>query len=322
VLSSEWATLRWSGRGQTVPWMLAAAAMCYLLLGSIAVGAVETWLAELMLARQAQLITDQIDLALVSRLRASEVQPPFSASNLDQLHRHMDPLLVQARQAVSGIVRFDVVAPDGTIIFSDHDPHRTRITLGANPMLQRALAGFGASTTEEPWSPGDAESDSQPDHTVILYRPLILDGQVVGAYEVYQDTTLASTARIALRISMAASLTIVLVLLAHAYWRRPVPVPRAEIGVDSARASVQAEPAGASTAAAPDTRPIPRSDSLTARELEVLRLMATHSTYREIATQLVVGEETVRSHAKNILHKLGVPDRKKAVLAAIDAGLL
>jgi DNA-binding CsgD family transcriptional regulator len=62
---------------------------------------------------------------------------------------------------------------------------------------------------------------------------------------------------------------------------------------------------------------------LTARELEVLRLMATSSmTYREIAGQLVVGEETVRTHAKNILRKLNQPDRRKAVLAAAALGLV
>jgi DNA-binding CsgD family transcriptional regulator len=75
----------------------------------------------------------------------------------------------------------------------------------------------------------------------------------------------------------------------------------------------------------PRAPPTKRSagSGLTARELEVLRLMATNSmTYREIADQLVVGEETIRTHAKNILHKLEQPDRRKAVLAAAARGLL
>jgi len=61
---------------------------------------------------------------------------------------------------------------------------------------------------------------------------------------------------------------------------------------------------------------------LTPRELEVLRLMATPATYREIAEQLVVSEETVRSHAKRILSKLQQPNRAQAVLAAVRAGLI
>lgn len=61
---------------------------------------------------------------------------------------------------------------------------------------------------------------------------------------------------------------------------------------------------------------------LTARELEVLRWMATPATYREIAEELGVSEETVRSHAKHILSKLQQPNRAQAVLAAIRIGLI
>jgi NarL family two-component system response regulator LiaR len=61
---------------------------------------------------------------------------------------------------------------------------------------------------------------------------------------------------------------------------------------------------------------------LTAREQEVLRLMATSATYRQIADKLGVTEETVRKHAKSILHKLNQPDRTQAVLAALRAGLI
>lgn len=64
------------------------------------------------------------------------------------------------------------------------------------------------------------------------------------------------------------------------------------------------------------------SVSLTPRELEVLEWMATPNTYRQIAKQLTVGEETIRSHAKNILDKLKQPNRAQAVLAAMKMGLL
>ena len=74
-------------------------------------------------------------------------------------------------------------------------------------------------------------------------------------------------------------------------------------------------------AARPAQPPMPDMQ-LTPRELEVLRLMATPATYREIAEQLVVSEETVRSHAKRILSKLQQPNRAQAVLAAVRAGLI
>lgn len=62
--------------------------------------------------------------------------------------------------------------------------------------------------------------------------------------------------------------------------------------------------------------------SLTPRELEVLEWMSTPNTYRQIAMQLSVSEETVRSHAKSILEKMKQPNRSQAVLAAVKTGLI
>lgn len=64
------------------------------------------------------------------------------------------------------------------------------------------------------------------------------------------------------------------------------------------------------------------SVSLTPRELEVLEWMATPNTYRQIAMQLSISEETIRSHAKNILEKMKQPNRAQAVLAAMRLGLI
>ena len=63
-----------------------------------------------------------------------------------------------------------------------------------------------------------------------------------------------------------------------------------------------------------------RSAPLTSREREILQLMATSATNKEIAEQLSISEETVKSHTKNILAKLGQPNRTQAVLAALRAG--
>ncbi|HEX6035551.1 MAG TPA: response regulator transcription factor [Anaerolineales bacterium] len=62
------------------------------------------------------------------------------------------------------------------------------------------------------------------------------------------------------------------------------------------------------------------SVALTPRELEVLEWMATPNTYKQIALQLSVSEETVRSHAKNILEKLKQPNRAQAVLTGMRLG--
>jgi DNA-binding NarL/FixJ family response regulator len=64
------------------------------------------------------------------------------------------------------------------------------------------------------------------------------------------------------------------------------------------------------------------SISLTPREREVLEWMATPNTYKQMAAQLCVSEETIRTHAKNILEKLGQPNRAQAVLEGIREGLI
>lgn len=61
---------------------------------------------------------------------------------------------------------------------------------------------------------------------------------------------------------------------------------------------------------------------LTARELEVLRLMAGGYSNREIGDALGAAEGTVKNHASSILSKLGVRDRTRAVLTAIERGLI
>jgi DNA-binding NarL/FixJ family response regulator len=57
---------------------------------------------------------------------------------------------------------------------------------------------------------------------------------------------------------------------------------------------------------------------LTKRELEVLSLIATGATNREIAEQLFVSEGTVKNHVSNILIRLGLRDRIQAAIFAIE----
>jgi DNA-binding NarL/FixJ family response regulator len=63
-------------------------------------------------------------------------------------------------------------------------------------------------------------------------------------------------------------------------------------------------------------------DPLTRREVEVLRLMAGGYSNREIAGALGTAEGTVKNHASSILSKLGVRDRTRAVLKALELGYI
>jgi len=61
---------------------------------------------------------------------------------------------------------------------------------------------------------------------------------------------------------------------------------------------------------------------LTEREMEVLRLIAAGNANKEIAAQLSISEETVKSRVSNILSKLGANDRTHAVTIALKRGII
>jgi DNA-binding NarL/FixJ family response regulator len=64
------------------------------------------------------------------------------------------------------------------------------------------------------------------------------------------------------------------------------------------------------------------AEPLSPREIEILKIVATGASNREIADKLFISEGTVKNHLSSILNKLGVRDRMQAILKAKEIGII
>ena len=268
---------------------------------------------------------DEVSLGVAPRITAADFEPPFTPAHLDTLSARLEPLLGRAREGGSGLLRVDVIARDGTIVYSDLASRRGQVVSPmAEPLLAGALAGTGGASVR-PLDSGGGPAEPAPAIRRDVARadvPISVAGQVVGAFVLYQELPASPEGLLpglgALAAAVLAGL-LRLLLRVRPQRRRPA------VKMGHVAATGREPHPSAIELYASDVRPSePRAadPKLTSRELDVLRLLADDRTYRDIATELLVSEETVRSHVRSILRKLGQPDRWQAARAARFENLL
>jgi RNA polymerase sigma factor (sigma-70 family) len=289
--------------------LIAATLLVSILIGWLADG----FIVRLLLDQAATRAADEVQLGLLDRVTAADFEPPYDAARFETLAARLDPVIARLRASDGRVLRVNVIARDGTILFSDLPPLRGRgIPLSEKPELEVALRG--GTGADDAVLDGQENSDLQPVYgrALEVYVPVRLEDQLTGAYEIYEDVGALRNARSVVWGALAG-LWVVIIVLWYAFGER---ARRALAGVTPSPVS-EAVAVVADKNAERDWRV-----RLTPRELEVLQLMATGRTNRDIAERLGVSQETVRSHVKRILHKLEQPDRTQAVLAAVRAGLV
>ncbi|PID85505.1 MAG: DNA-binding response regulator [Chloroflexi bacterium] len=173
----------------------------------------------------------------------------------------------------------------------------------------------------------------QPDVVLMDVRMPVMDGitaaaqlkQMLPACEILMLTTFDDDEYIIKSLQSGAS----------GYLLKDIPaadlaqaIKLAHAGIYQLDTAVAGKLVGALSKEKAETTPLPETavslvdHDLTERELEVLRLIATGATNREIADCLVVSEGTVKNHVSSILSRLGLRDRTQAALYAYQHKLI
>jgi DNA-binding CsgD family transcriptional regulator len=274
------------------------------------VAAIDVWFIEarfmeVMLVQSAARATDDVRLGLLDAVSAADFAAPHTPERLADLKARLDPVLGPMSNDDSGMLELNLVASDQTIIYSSlPSVAGLHLDLSDQPLLSEALDGhveFNGGSL----APSEALAlKTVRDAKFEVYVPVVVDGAIVGAYEVYEDVSGFRWIRLAVWTALTGGFGVLLHLAVR-------------LGMDQ----VSRQNSGANHTSTQQAKAIP-SQPLTARELEVLGLLAAGYSYRTLAAELTLSEETVRSHVKRILHKLGQPNRMAAVVAALRAGII
>jgi DNA-binding CsgD family transcriptional regulator len=283
---------------------------------------------ELVSSQLVERATDQVQFGVLPRVVAADFEPPYTTVRLAELSGRLEGLVDRARQADSGIIRVNLYARDGTVVFSDVASLRGQVVSPlADPRLAAALSGESGAEISSLMGTENVDLEPRYHNAIEAYVPCIIDDRVVGAFEFYGTLDLLrpieSTLWAVTTVSYALLVGTILALLVAR--NRSSDGPTAAVAETSTvirRGQIRLNTETGSILVPAGMVPGVAECWLTRREMEVLSMLATPRTYRQIAADLSLSEQTIRSHVKSLLRKLGQPDRASAVAVARAAGIL
>ncbi|HYJ49182.1 MAG TPA: response regulator transcription factor [Microbacterium sp.] len=196
-----------------------------------------------------------------------------------------------------------------------------------HPVVRAGLVGI---LSDEPGFEvvGEASDGDQAARIAAATRPdvVLMDLRMpgVGGVEATAQITAAGDAKVLILTTYESDDQILAAIEAGASGYLLKASPQAEIvaGIRSVAAGQTAlSPHVAARLVERMRMPTPEA-VLTARETEVLQLVARGNSNKQIAVALGIGESTVKTHLLKIFEKLGVADRTRAVTLAMERGLL
>ena len=196
-----------------------------------------------------------------------------------------------------------------------------------HPVVRAGLVGI---LSDEPGFEvvGEASDGDQATRIAAATRPdiVLMDLRMpgVGGVEATAQITAASDAKVLILTTYESDDQILAAIEAGASGYLLKASPQAEIvaGIRSVAAGQTALSPQVAARLVERMRSPASETVLTARETEVLQLVARGNSNKQIAVALGIGESTVKTHLLRVFEKLGVADRTRAVTLAMERGLL
>ncbi|WP_019182214.1 response regulator [Microbacterium yannicii] len=196
-----------------------------------------------------------------------------------------------------------------------------------HPVVRAGLVGM---LSDEPGFEvvGEASDGDQAVRVAAATRPdvVLMDLRMprVGGVEATAQITTAGDARVLILTTYESDDQILAAIEAGASGYLLKAAPQAEIvaGIRSVAAGQSALSPQVAVRLVERMRRPEALALLTVRETEVLRLVASGHSNKQIAVSLGIGESTVKTHLLKVFDKLGVADRTRAVTLAMERGLL